>query len=489
MSFVHRDFLWFFPLVWCVWWLLRGRYAKQVALLLGASLVFYGWRQPIVVPVIIMYAVVDWAVGTWLENTQRRRLALTIGLVFNLGVLCFWKYTPLLLATFDSWLGRAHWAANLVQQGNWIIPMGVSFYSFTGIAYMVDVYRRATPVEPSLWRFGLYTCFFPHLVAGPILRPREFLTHLRPEQFPTKPEAPLEAIALVARGFFKKLVLADSIAFAIDPFFAEVSHRATLGVWSWPYLCLYSFQIYFDFSGYTDIARGLGLAFGFRWPENFQGPYLAASVREFWRRWHMTLSRFMRDYLYIPLGGSRGGFLWSAFTVMVTMTLCGFWHGASWTFLLWGAIHGAALLLNRYWQQLELLKRVPLLVRIPAGVRRGAGILLTFNVVTLAWCFFRLNPLRESMACLRKVFSFDTGKMFVGGAADLSVWLLVLVYGAGVICFSAARRSVSVEEFFLRVRARPLADGWLTGAAVGLLFVSILLARVGEKIPFIYFQF
>ena len=181
--------------------------------------------------------------------------------------------------------------------------MGISFYSFTGIAYMVDIYRRARPAEPSLWRYSLFTSFFPQLVAGPILRAEEFLPQLKPDELPQRPEMPTEALALIARGYFKKLVLADSIALAIDPFFVDVMNPATLGVWSLPYLYLYAAQIYFDFSGYTDIARGLGLAFGFRWPENFSAPYLAASIRDFWRRWHMTLSRFMRDYLYIPLGG------------------------------------------------------------------------------------------------------------------------------------------------------------------------------------------
>src|SRR3954447_2518297 len=159
MSFVHPDFLWFFPLVWCAWWFLRGRYAMRVALLLVASLVFYGWRRSAVVPIILMYALVDWAVGMWLQRTSRRRLVLTLGLTFNLGVLCFWKYTPLLVDTLGRWLGDPAWGASMTDPAHWIIPMGVSFYSFTGIAYMVDVYRRVTPVERSLRRFALFTCF------------------------------------------------------------------------------------------------------------------------------------------------------------------------------------------------------------------------------------------------------------------------------------------------------------------------------------------
>ena len=209
---------------------------------------------------------------------------------------------------------------------------------------------------------------------------------------------------------------------------------------------------FFDFSGYTDIARGLGLAFGFRWPENFRAPYLAPSIREFWRRWHMTLSRFMRDYVYIPLGGNRGRTAWSAFTVMVTLTLGGFWHGASWTFLLWGAMHGVFLIIHRGWEKLALLSRFKSLQKIPSPIRWFAGVALTFNIVCLARAFFRLTHVTESWECLRKVVSFDHSKMLAGGANDLSIWVLLIVYGLGALCFAALRRSESVPAFFASAR-------------------------------------
>ena len=489
MSFIDRDFAWFLPLVLGLWWLTRGRYATQIAVMLCASLVFYGWRQPAVLGVIGAYCLVDWSIGIWLGRTSRRRAVLVAGLVFNLSVLCFWKYTPLVLTSLAAWLHRPELAAGIAQPGAWSVPMGISFYSFTGIAYMVDVYRRVGPAEPSLWRYSLFTSFFPHLVAGPILRAREFLSHLGPDELPQRPEMPMEALGLIARGYFKKLVLADSFGIAIDPFFAQIANPATAGVWSLPYLYLYTWQIYFDFSGYTDIARGLGLAFGFRWPENFRSPYLAPSIQEFWRRWHMTLSRFMRDYVYIPLGGNRGTTAWSAFTVMVTLTLGGFWHGASWTFLLWGAMHGVFMLVNRGWQKLELLRRFQSLQKIPASVRWFLSLALTFHVVCLARSFFRLTHLSESWECLRKVVSFDSGKTLVGGAGDVSLWLLLIAYGIGALCFAALRRGKSLPDFFAGLRGRPFLHGLIGGGAVGLLVVSLLLARTGEKAPFIYFQF
>src|SRR5262249_54797106 len=292
--------------------------------------------------------------------------------------------------------------ARRARAEGWRIPFGISFYAFTGIAYMVDVFRRTTPAEANLPRYTLSICFFPHLVAGPILRANEFLTQLGPGRMPTRPLAPLQALGLIARGYFKKLVLADRLALAIDPFFAHVNDPTTAGVWALPYVWLYALQIYFDFSAYTDIARGLGLLFGYRWPENFHLPYLAANVAEFWHRWHATLSRFLRDYLYIPLGGSRGGPWRTARNLMITMLLGGLWHGAAWSFLLWGGLHGLFLVVHRAWSATALRGRLAGVGGAGGLVWRGVCVLATFHCVCLAWCFFRLTALPDSLACVRK---------------------------------------------------------------------------------------
>jgi alginate O-acetyltransferase complex protein AlgI len=365
MSFIQIAFGYFLPIVYGLWMLVRDRYLLAVPLLLTASLLFYGYNQWWVLPIILSYCFVDWLTGVWLERTNHRRLVLAAGVTFNLAVLCFWKYTPLLVETAAALAGWGRVGVESVASGTWVVPMGISFYAFTGIAYMVDVYRRELAAETNFWRYSLFTSFFPHLVAGPILRPREFLVHLRPEAMPKRPIAASEGAFLIARGFFKKMVLADSLALAIDPFFAHVGDASTAGVWALPYIYLYAFQIYFDFSGYTDIARGLGLWFGFRWPENFNWPYLATSVQDFWRRWHMTLSRFLRDYLYIPLGGSTNGPWRTALNQMLTMLLGGLWHGASWSFMLWGGLHGTFLIVNRLWGTSKLHGRLEAL----AGAR------------------------------------------------------------------------------------------------------------------------
>jgi D-alanyl-lipoteichoic acid acyltransferase DltB (MBOAT superfamily) len=489
MSFVDKEFALFLPVVFGLWLLLRGRYTATVALLLVASLVFYGFRQWWVLPIIAGYCVVDWLTGVRLERTRRPRLVLAAGVSFNLIVLSFWKYTPLLLTTMAGLLGRPELRVEPIASGSWVVPMGISFYAFTGIAYMVDVYRREMPAEQNFWRYSLFTAFFPHLVAGPILRAREFLTHLRPGALPDRPLAPAEGTFLIARGYFKKVVLADSIALAIDPFFAHVSGPSTAGVWALPYVYLYALQIYFDFSGYTDIARGLGLWFGFRWPENFFRPYFATSVQDFWRRWHMTLSRFLRDYLYIPLGGSRRGPARVAVNLMLTMLLGGLWHGASWSFALWGGLHGLYLVINHVWSGTHLCGRLSALTGAPALVWRWARIALTFHAVCFAWCFFRLTNLSDSLACVRKWFVFDPGLAFAGGSAEMALWLLLATYGLASLAVHGLTRGAPTPIAIARLIEHPMTGGMVWGGAAGVLIVALLLAPGGDAPPFIYFQF
>ena len=489
MSFIQVQFAIILPIVFGVWLIVRRHYAIAAIWLLGASLYFYGYRQWWVLWVILGYCLVDWLTGLCIERTRYRRLALALGVGFNIAVLCFWKYTPLLLQTTAGLFGWKPPQLEQIASGNWIVPMGISFYAFTGIAYMVDVYRRVVEAEINPLRYALFTSFFPHLVAGPILRPREFLSDLKPGAMPTAPLAPAEGAFLIGRGFFKKMVLADSIAVAIDPYFAHVGDPSTAGVWALPYIYLYALQIYFDFSGYTDIARGLGLWFGFRWPENFDLPYLAGSVQEFWHRWHMTLSRFLKDYLYIPLGGNRGS-RWHVYAaLMITMLLGGLWHGASWSFMLWGGLHGAFLIANRIWGQTALHGRLAALTGPSAAAWYWFRVVLTFNAVCLAWCFFRLTHLQDSLACVAKWFSFDWDKAFAGGSADPALWTLLAAYAAATYAARLLTQRQPLPEAIARLDARPLASGAVWGGAVGLLALALLLSPGTQVQPFIYFQF
>ena len=487
MNFIEPGFRYFAPVVFVLWLLCRRREDWQVGLLLSASLIFYAIHQWKLLPILLGCVFVDWAVALWLGHTRRPRAVLAVGVGFNLTLLAFYKYTPLLLATAAGLLGRLDLTPPFaIPDGKWSIPFGISFYSFTGVAYLVDVYRHATPAQRSLVRYALSAVFFPHLVAGPILRPDEFLTQLRPGRMPRASLVPAEAAWLLARGFFQKMVLADRISLAIDPFFVHVGDPTTAGVWALPYVWLYALQIYFDFSAYTDIARGLGLLFGYRWPINFDWPYLAVSVADFWRRWHITLSRFLRDYLYIPLGGSRRGWWRTNLNLMITMLLGGLWHGASWSFLLWGGLHGSYLVAHRVWLLCPWRDRLARMTGPTELLWRGACIVLTFHAVCLAWCFFRLTVLADSLACVGKCLVFDTDKIWVAGAADASLW-------AALIAFPALGFIGGQAQHWLKERSRPVPAPLLRGFAwsfsLALLLLALLLSPSGDAPAFIYFQF
>ncbi len=489
MTFTGTPFLILLLVTYPLWLLCKQRYWPKLFVLLAASLVFYGhddWRLLLLLGA---YGVVDWAVAQSIGRARQPRLPLSLGIVFNLGVLVFWKYTPMLLRTLAPLSPRLAQLRSLTVPDVWSVPVGLSFYSFTGIAYMVDVYRGITPAERNVVRSALHLSFFPHLMAGPILRADEFLTKLRPERLPQRAEAPREAALLLARGYFKKMVLADRIALAIDPFFLHVGEPATAGVWSLPFLYLYAFQIYFDFSGYTDIARGLALFFGFRWPDNFNLPYLAASPREFWQRWHMTLSRFLRDYLYIPLGGNRVAGWRTQLNVMITMLLGGLWHGGNWSFLLWGGLHGGYVLAHREWAASRVRNHLRERSAALAVVLRPVAIALTFNVVCLTWSFFRITTLHQSLACLRSSFVFDADKLFSGGSRDLSLWLLLATYGAIILAAHWFNLFPQPEASEVDPRRTAFADGFAWGVALTVLTLAVLLAPNGETPSFIYFQF
>lgn len=478
MTFTERPFLYFFLVVYLGWLLLRRRENWSVPFLLAASLVFYGHNHWSLLPLLVAYTVVNWHVARRITVSPRPKRTLAVGVAFNLLTLAFFKYTPLLVETSRA-LGLTSYS---LPAESWQIPYGISFYAFTGIAYMVDVYRRSHAAVPSLSRYALSAAFFPHLVAGPILRPNEFLNRLAEGQLPRVAESPFEAVSLIARGYFKKVVLADRIAIAIDPYFSHVGDLSTAGVWSLPYVYLYALQIYFDFSAYSDIARGLAMLFGYRWPENFDRPYLATSVAEFWRRWHITLSRFLRDYLFIPLGGSRGGWWKTNRNLMVTMLLGGLWHGASWSFLVWGGLHGTFLVVHRFWSAFPLRDRLSRTTGAAGLLWKGICIVATFHAVCLAWCFFRLTVLSESLACVRSLVRFDPAVSLRGPAYDPSLWGAVLCYGVLSWIHRETRHTGPVGEAGFRA-------GFAWSYTLGWFLLAQLLAPAENAGVFIYFQF
>jgi D-alanyl-lipoteichoic acid acyltransferase DltB (MBOAT superfamily) len=497
MLFNSPTFLIFGPLIWAAWWILGRtlnvdrRHGLIMLVLLVASFVFYCWQDEwieVLLYFLLMffYCLVDWLVGLSLAKRPRRSV-LALGILFNLVVLGFFKYAMMLMSSLVGLyrLGGGHTAWEVPEI---ILPVGISFYAFTGIAYMVDVYRGHARAEPSFTRFALFISFYPQLVAGPILRAEDFLTSLRRDTMPYRPNNPMEAWRLIARGFFKKMVLADSIALAIDPFFKNVVNlyaTSDQSVWSLPFVWLYALQIYFDFSGYTDIARGLGLLFGFRWPINFNLPYLAVSIRDFWRRWHMTLSSWLRDYLYIALGGSRRGPVRALVNLMITMLLGGLWHGPSWSFMMWGGLHGLYLVGHRLWTWTPIYRRAKALKGLARFVYHWLGVAFTFHLVCFAWVFFRITDFGQAWVCARRLFTWDVA--FAGGSANVSLWVLMAAYGviSMAVSFSNSFRMRGVKR---RIPA-PLRIGFAVGFWTGLFIVSWFLSPAPEGNPFIYFQF
>jgi D-alanyl-lipoteichoic acid acyltransferase DltB (MBOAT superfamily) len=463
MIFPTVEFAIFFTVVLALSWALMPYPVVWKPFILIASYIFYGaagWKFCVLLAFITL---ANQAAARLLMRTEapRRRKAIVITAVaVDLGVLGVFKYYGFFATQINAVFERfgLGFSAPLVALA---IPLGVSFFTFQAISYTVDVYRR-TIAAGSLIDVALYLSFFSHIVAGPIVRAREFLPQLATPRNPR--DVPVgAAVGLIAIGLIKKVAIADFLArTVVDPVFAvpQAYHAPDVALASYAYAA----QIFCDFSGYTDIAIGTALLMGFVFPQNFHRPYGALGFQQFWRRWHMTLSRFLRDFLYIPLGGNRGGPLFTARNLMITMLLGGLWHGAAWTFVLWGALHGTALVFERMFSPWE---------RMPVWLRW----VVTFHVVVLAWILFRSPDLAIAGDMLRQLTS--------PGAATLWTFPAVLAVTAVVGLQLVPERWI--EGFRLRVEAlHPLALG--LGLAAVIVIVGSTVPSEGVP-PFIYFRF
>jgi len=430
----------------------------RVGLLLVASYVFYAawdWRFLVL---IFGSTLLDFAVGRALPaaETGRRRGLLALSLAGNLGVLAVFKYADFGIETMRTLLGVDWGLLSLT------LPVGISFYTFQSMSYTIDIYRRLLTPEPSFARFALYVSFFPQLVAGPIIRARTFLPQIDSAltHFPNRLST---ALPLFTLGLFKKVAIADNLALIVDPVFAAPEAAVAADV----VLATLAFagQIYCDFSGYTDMALALGAFFGFRLPDNFHSPYLSRGPREFWRRWHISLSTWLRDYLYIPIGGSRRGRARTLLALAITMLLGGLWHGAAWTFVAWGAYHGAMLIGERLFEE-----GAPKLSESLAPL----GTALFFPLTLFGWLLFRaasVAELRELLAALARP-----------GEATVAVPIVLLctlfIAAEHVIGEWARRSDRSIDR-------HPRLAFLLAGLALPL----CVLLRPNDLTPFIYFQF
>lgn len=468
MLFTQPIFLFFYAVVFAVAWSSRDNVRRKAALL-AASYVFYAawdWRF---LALILASTLVDYtaALGMRRARTEAaRRRFLVASLAANLGMLGFFKYFNFFIDSAAAILRPL--GAELGDRAlEIVLPVGISFFTFQTMSYTIDVYRKKLEPVASLLDFALFVGFFPQLVAGPIVRAARFLPQL--ERSPSFASVDARRfLALFLTGFVKKACIADHLAVTVDRVFAEPGLYTAGSVWI--AVLLYAVQIYCDFSGYTDMAIACAGLLGYDLGPNFDFPYLASNLTEFWRRWHMSLSSWLRDYLYIPLGGNRGSRLFTHRNLMLTMLLGGLWHGAAWTFVAWGALHGAGLVLHREWTR----RRAG-----AAGGQAAARVLgtgLTFYTVCCAWILFRAESfadaavLLEAFVLLRTDGTMALDPALFGGFAALAVvhWLSSLRLG---------------ERLLAAVPDRLFAAGYGAAAALALAFVEM------RAEPFIYFQF
>jgi alginate O-acetyltransferase complex protein AlgI len=493
MLFNSYEFLFgFLPVVLIVYFLL-GRGASGLAaigFLAAASLFFYGWWNPVYVALLAGSVVFNYAVGRGLL-ARRSKPLLWAGVAGDLFVLGIFKYAGFFAANVNGVAGLALPVPQIV------LPLGISFFTFTQIAYLVDVYRGQAR-EYRFLNYALFVTFFPHLLAGPVLHHAEVMPQFaRRETFRFSAENFAVGVTIFAIGLFKKVILADGVAEFAAPVFEAAGAGATLTfLAAWGGVLAYTFQLYFDFSGYSDMAIGLARLFGIVFPANFNSPYKAASIVDFWRRWHMTLSRFLRDYLYIPLGGGRHGALRRHANLMITMLLGGLWHGAAWTFVIWGGLHGLYLVVNHGWRAAR--SRWLGGVTVPAALGLWLGRSLTFLAVVVAWVFFRAESLPaakailEGMAGLNGVTRADP---YYFGVTQLR-WLaamFVIAWGLPNVQQMLHRYDPALETYpgevsppyWRRLAWRPAA-AWALLTAVLLVAAVINLTHVSE---FLYYQF
>jgi D-alanyl-lipoteichoic acid acyltransferase DltB (MBOAT superfamily) len=467
MLFPTLAFGIFFLFVYFTAWSLDRENGRRKIFLLLASWFFYAqwdWRF---VGLLIASAVLNWGVAALIassDSPHRRKWLVALGVAINLTILGFFKYYGFFVEQAVELLNQFGWErdAPLLQI---VLPIGISFFTFQGLSYVVDVHRGKTPPARSLVDVMLLMSFFPHLVAGPIVRASDLLP-----QFDRVPRLTREMAALglllIAWGLFKKTVIASELAVRlVDPVFFDPSAYGALDIAAATYG--YAVQIYCDFSAYSDMAIGLAALLGYSFPRNFDQPYRAGSLQQFWRRWHISLSSWLRDYLYVPLGGGRKGLVSSCINIMITMLLGGLWHGAAWTFIAWGALHGAVQAVERVWRHFRDGK---------AGLPHWLGVIVTFHIVCLGWILFRAESFDLAMQMLE-------GLTRMGPIMVLTPFLLALIVGGIAMHWLPPR---AVEGLAVRVKEAPAIT---MGVLVGVMILLVEAMRPEGVAPFIYFQF
>jgi alginate O-acetyltransferase complex protein AlgI len=498
LLFTSGEFLFIFlPLTLLVFFITARLVGKGAAAawLAIASLIFYGYWRAEHTLLLAGSIAFNYGFGEWVLRVRQRRppfarLLLAVAIAANLAALAYFKYADFFLRTAADLTGRDIPVLGVV------LPLGISFFTFTQIAYLVDVWAGKV-VERNPVHYALFVTYFPHLIAGPVLHHAEMMPQFRLASiYSPRLRSFTIGLAFLLMGLVKKVLVADTVAPVANMVFDHDPGTTLAASAAWIGICAYTLQIYFDFSGYSDMAVGLSLLIGVRLPYNFNSPYQAWNITEFWRRWHMTLSRFLRDYLYVPLGGNRHGRARRYVNLMVTMLLGGLWHGASWTFVLWGGLHGAYLVVNHFWLWMRAKLGIGAATGTRAWLGRAAGVALTMLCVMVGWVYFRATHLEIANGIVASMFGLNDGGVRIGSLAGYSEGILPWLGGFSVLALFARNSQRLIDGSFTRWldgRASRPRFGELMAFLVGAMIVGIVLmaATAASRLvtEFIYFNF
>jgi alginate O-acetyltransferase complex protein AlgI len=475
MLFCTLEFVAFFAIVFVVYWSLPWQQAR-VYCLLAASFVFYAsWNKWLAI-LIVFSTTIDYAIARAMDTgglRQRwRKTLLTLSIVFNVGLLCYFKYMNFFLRSLEEAL-RSAGAESSLPILSVILPVGISFYTFEAISYTVDVYRRKIAAERNLAHLLVFILFFPHLIAGPIVRGSDFLPQIRRPKKRSWLRFGVGA-RLILLGMFKKMAIADRMALIVEPIFADPASFSTATLWM--AAIAYAFQIYCDFSGYSDMALGTAHMLGYHLKINFNMPFVATNVSDFWRRWHISLSNWIRDYIFIPLGGSRASEWKTARNLLIAMTLCGLWHGAAWTFVIWGAMNGVFMIVHR-WFRRSTQDRPWITAALRTKIGTLTRVALTFGCFVVAMVMFRSASVVSGFEMLSRMAVPRPGLAYPAAVAGFLIIAAIMALG-----HLAANR----ERFWQRWQAIPTP---IRGFGYAGLFIVTLLLTPAVRPSFIYFQF
>lgn len=464
--------LYFLPVFLLIYFFVDKKY-KNAVILIG-SIYFYAWGAPKFIFVILFTTFLDFYLVRWMDATthaNKRKLILLLSVTMNLGLLVYFKYSNFFVDNLNKVLSIT--GSENINWARLILPIGISFYTFESITYVVDVYRRVHKPLTKFWDYQLYIILFPKLIAGPIIRFHEIADQITDRSQNETSDARLTGFYRFVIGLAKKVFIANHMGVVADEIFAcDYNGLSTASAWIGS--LAYTFQIYFDFSGYSDMAISLGKMLGFKFPENFNNPYISQSITEFWRRWHITLGNWMKNYLYIPLGGNQVNKFRLYFNLWLVFLVSGFWHGASWSFIFWGAYHGFFLVMERAFLG-KILVRIG---KIPA-------ILITFLIVNFGWVFFRIEHIKDALRYIKQMISFNHLPSF-----DLDLEFKFYLILAIIFSFFAITNFTKKiqDNFYFNLYSNS-SHLIVCVTCLVLFFLSVSAITSSDFNPFIYFRF